>query len=162
LKVIRQTDGTLIVKSSSLWIAGLCAIAAILLFGVGFALARDGTIAAGMIFLIFAVAWLRDSIWVFDATRGTARWSQMRFFAVSSGEIPFSEISEVLVQNASSGGGAVTYRLALTTSSGVMPLFDAYSGGQSKYTELRESIEQTLCAQKIPTASGPGDMHRES
>lgn len=150
-------------KSSSLWIAGICAIAAVLLFWAGFAFARGGTLAVAVLFLAFALAWLRESVWVFDPERGMARWNRMRFFTVSSGEIAFSEISEAVIQSsASDRGGAATYRLALRTSHGEIPLFDAYSGDQARYVEVRDAIERALCAQRVSSTAGAGELGRET
>jgi hypothetical protein len=158
VKIIRRPDGTLLVKSSSLWIAGLCATAAVLLFWAGFALARAGTLAVAILFLLFAIAWLRESIWIFDPERETVRWSQMRYFRISSGEVPFSEIRGIRIQNSTSGrAGVVTYRLALNTSQGDLPLSDAYSGGQARYAEWRETIERFLETQQASLAAASGE-----
>lgn len=159
MKIIRRPDGTLLVKSSSLWIAGLCAAAAVMLFWVGFALARGGTLAVAILFLFFALAWLRESTWIFDPARETVRWSQMRYFHISSGEIPFREIREVRIQNTTgSRSGTVTYRLALTTSRGDMPLSDAYSGGQARYADWRETIEQFLETEQALSATSHNEL----
>lgn len=138
-------------------------MAAVLLLWAGFALARGRTLAVAILFLAFALAWLRESLWVFDAPRGIARWSRMRFFVISSGEIAFSEISGVVIQNATgSRAGAVTYRLALKTSRGEMPLFDAYTGEQARYAEVRETIERVLRSQIVSTAAGAGNLQGQA
>jgi len=85
--------------------------------GLGFAL----FFAAGSIFA-------KRSVFTFDIARRQLIWSRRGLFTWKGATVPFSQITDVTVQT-SSDSDSTTHRVALTTTQGILPLTESYSGG---------------------------------
>jgi hypothetical protein len=71
-------------------------------------------------------------------------------FTVSSGEIPFSEISDIGFDSMPSRQGNPMYRLVVITASGRTPMADMYGGTQKYYQSVRDAIVEFLASSGAP------------
>jgi hypothetical protein len=99
----------------------------------GIALGLGGLIAvAGMLAQ-------QKRTYLFDPSVKRLTWTRRGFFKSASGSMPFTDISEVRIETLSDNDG-VTYRAALVTPAGSLPLSNAYVGNQKKVAEFAASI----------------------
>jgi hypothetical protein len=77
--------------------------------------------------------------YLFDPSVKRLTWTRRGLFKSSAGSMPFSDISDVRIETLSDNDG-VTYRAALVTPAGSLPLSNAYVGNQKKVAEFATSI----------------------
>jgi len=157
MKIVRQTPTEIVVRDSSIWISVIC--------GAGFLFiltmtARDGNwkgMLGSSLLLVFALAWLRRSTFSFDAGAQKIRWRRLRVLRLASGEIPFSAVQDIRIdETLGSGSGANTsiYRPVIVTAGGDVPMADVYSSGYDHFVRLRKTLLAFVRGERTPEAGG--------
>ena len=82
-----------------------------------------------------ALVFLRRERFEFDTFRKRLRWSKSSVFRKTSGEVPFANISDVLIEETRDSDGS-TYRLALRTTTGLLPFTAAYFGNDTYWEPI--------------------------
>jgi hypothetical protein len=142
MKIVRQTPTELVVLDSSLSISAIFLVAGLfVLYFVIFQGDRRAAGAAG-ISLLVALAWLRRSTFTFSAALQRIDWKRLRWFRVTGGTIPFSEVQSINIEATSGGKGVPTYRLAIATPHSIVPMSDVYTPGEEHFQSLRDTIQQ--------------------
>ncbi|HEX4007070.1 MAG TPA: hypothetical protein VHX60_12920 [Acidobacteriaceae bacterium] len=154
MKIVRQTNSKIVVRDSSLWIASVCGVAFLVVFFATLATRNyRGTIASGLL-LVFAIAWLRRSNFVFDGPAQMVRWKRLRYLRLASGAIPFSEVLAINVESSSSDkANVLTYRLSIATTGGNVPMSDVYSSGHGAVAALQDRLQSFVIPSRAPAAS---------
>lgn len=149
MRMTQQTPTELVIKDSGLWMTYLfVGIAAVLVVAL-----KDGSAGrylAAALFVLFGLIAARTTTFTFDALRRVVRWSGFKPFKSVSGEIPFDAIRDVTVEASSSGNSGSTYRLALLTTEGTVPMAYTYTGSRDGYASLRQQI-LTFVKPGLPT-----------
>jgi hypothetical protein len=158
MKIVSQSETQIVVRDSSLWISVLC--------GLGFLFVLTMTTRAGNwkgmlgsgLLLVFAMAWVRRSTFTFDASAQKIRWRRLRMFRIASGELPFSAVQDIRLDESTGGGSAsnvTIYRPTIVTASGDVPMADVYSSGYDHVTGLRKELLAFVRGETV-AVSGPG------
>lgn len=143
MHVTRKTNQELVILDSSIWISVfLLCVSLFVAYRLMLQHNPRGMLLDGL-FLIFILLFWRKEVVVFDAARQQATWTRRRLFKIASGTIPFSEITGIGIE-ATPADRVLTYRLAILTSQGSIPMSDSYAGGQQKYENLRQEIMDFL------------------
>ncbi len=87
-----------------------------------------------------AVLLFRRDRFAFDATNRRLRWRKWSLATASSGEIAFDDIIDVAMESMNTSDGRGTYRVALRTADGSIPLTETYSGHVDDWHQLAERI----------------------
>ncbi len=154
-------DGSLIIEESFRFLRVLslaCAILAGLLFvliwvgGYGES-TKAGWAALGIAVLCLAGMVVNDRSFRFDATSRVVTWRQSNLFRTKHGQLPFSDIKDVVVVGESGrdddnsvGGYTVRYRAALVTSTGNISLSSYHSRREQEFRKLADKIRDVLAA----------------
>lgn len=160
MKIVSQTETQIVVRDSSLWISVLC--------GLGFLFVLTMTARAGNwkgmlgsgLLLLFALAWVRRSTFTFDAGAQKIRWRRLRMLRMASGEIRFSAVQDIRLDESTGGGSAANvtiYRPTIVTANGDVPMADVYSSGRDHFTRLREALLAFVRGQTPPAQPGALD-----
>jgi len=103
------------------------------------------------------VVFTQRSVFHFDPAARRVVWRRTGLFTRKGGEIPFEQIRCALVQTLDSGGDGPSYRAALMTDAGEVPLTDAYCGNITPSEQARDAINAVLAVLAPPDAS-PDDI----
>ena len=153
MRITRQSGTELVVEDSSIWISALLFAASLPLFYKGIGSGHWPNIAVGGFFLLCSLVFLRKSIFIFDASEGTVRWTVRWLMRVAKGSLPLSEIKGIGVEassGASSGGSS--YRLTILTANAPIPFSASYSGNLKGYESIKSELERFL---KLDPGSAP-------
>jgi hypothetical protein len=150
MKIVRKTESELVAADSGLFLCWLFTAISVPLLIVGSAPGRHGVLLGAAFMLLFAAICLRKTTFTFDRTRGTAFWRKRKMFAVSSGEIPLRDISDIGFDSMPSQRGNPMYRLVVITASGRTPMADMYGGSQKYYESIRNAILEFLAGSGSP------------
>ena len=107
------------------------------------------------VFVLLAVVWVllcgvfcKRSQFEFDLIRQQLVWNRWGLYGHKRGIVPFDQIQCASVQSStgsSAEGGGLSYRVALSTTQGCLPLTDSYSQGEAKQCErIRSTINSVL------------------
>jgi hypothetical protein len=163
MKIVRKTERELVVVDSGLFLCVLFVVLALVLLVVGVQSGKHLTFFGTAFFLFAAGVCLRRTAFVFDRVRGIASWQKRKLFTVSSGEIPFGDISDIGLDAMPGQKGETTYRLTVITVAGRVPMSDMYGGGQKYYETVRDSIVEFLAGSGSPVrAAAAGKWDDES
>ena len=102
-----------------------------------------GCIVAFLVTFLIGCFFVKRSVFEFDRGRRKLTWSRMSIFGRSGGIIPFDDIEAANIQSTSSSDSGTTYRVALKTAGGIVPLTQTYSS-QEPCKRVRDAIEQVL------------------
>ena len=91
-----------------------------------------------------AVLLFRRDRFVFDGSRRRVRWSKWSLARASSGEVDFADILDVTLESTSGAEGGGSYRVALRTSSGTVPLTETYSGHADDWGPTADRIREII------------------
>lgn len=144
MKIVRQSDTELVLESGSLWTSVLLAIASLPLFYAATLPGEQVSVMVGIFFLVAAVILLRRTTIVFDAAAQIASWKRLHFFRVTSGSIPFAQITGIGTETTSGSSGSTLHRLTLLTAQKPIPLSDSYSSGRDSVASLRKSLQSFM------------------
>lgn len=95
---------------------------------------------AGAFLLFFAVVWLRRTTFTFDGQQRIVRWTARRMLKTSSGQIPFDDICDRIVDTMPGQNGITLYRISIVTAQGTVPIEASYSGNRDLHNRVREAI----------------------
>ena len=140
MRVTRRSETELLVEDSSLWIAAVCGIAAVVLVFAGVTKGNRGALASAGFFLLCGLFWIRKSTFVFDSARRAVNWKRLAVLKTTSGTLSFDDITGVGLETSLGSDSGGTYRLALLTRDSSVPLSDAYSSGRQRYDNMRQEI----------------------
>lgn len=141
MKIVRQSETEIVVQDSSIWIFGICAAAFLFVAYMTLSAGNHKGLAASGLLLVFAIAWLRRSTFVFDTTARMIRWRRMRYLNVLSGAIHFSDVQDIVLDSTMSGKSSVMiYRLTIVTALGRTPMSDVFKGGHDHISAMRETL----------------------
>ena len=158
MRIYEDAEFRLVVADSSLGLAAILFATGAVLLGVALlgadAHARFGLSVSGGFLLLCDVLLLRTTRFVFDRAQRMLTWQRRRILSRSSGQIPFDDIRGLVVEATGRVGGTdgVSYRLALTTASGVIPFSDAYGPNLALYESMRDRIVAFLGLRKAPSS----------
>ena len=148
-----QQHGLIIFEDRPLVLPAILAAASVM-FAVGLAYHIDELLSGdkeaigigiGFLFSGFgAVLLFRRDRFVFDAGENRVRWRKWSLARSSSGELHFSDILDVAVESTSGADGGGTYRVALRTKDGTIPLTEAYAGGADRWRPTVARIRKIL------------------
>jgi hypothetical protein len=97
---------------------------------------------AGFFFLV-GVLFTRRSVFEFDLIHRQLRWRRGGLFSHQQGLVPFEQIRSATVQSLNSSG-THTYRVAVLTNEGEIPVTEAYSTGIESPERVRNAINGVL------------------
>lgn len=104
-----------------------------------------------------AVLLFRRDRFAFDATNRRLRWRKWSLAKASSGEIAFDDIIDVAMESMNTSDGRGTYRVALRTPDGSIPLTETYSGHVDDWRELAGRIRTIVGLAGERAADGDTD-----
>jgi hypothetical protein len=151
MKITRQDNSALVIVDFP-WLMGL------ILFPGGLALLYAAVSAAvrhrgigqtlgfaggGLLALLLGAVLVKRAVFEFDLVRRELTWRRSGIFGQRSGAVPFDRIRRAVVQSMSSSDGT-TYRVALLTEDGDLPVTDAYSSGERNKKRISETINRAL------------------
>jgi hypothetical protein len=157
MRITRQTPQELVVEDSTLLVAALCTLCAVGPIAGSFAQHKLLSFAVAALLLLIASLWVRKTRFVFDAMARVVRWQGRKMLRVESGEIPFSEIRDVTTEAQSSGEGT-SYRLALQTAQGTIPMAYAYGGNRKRVESIRQTVLTYLNGGAPPATDPARDL----
>jgi|GEM_PF-6678695 len=88
----------------------------------------------GALLVLAGILAQQKRTYLFDTSLQRLKWTCSGLF--KSGAMPFSDIVEVRLESLSDSDGGQTYRAALVTPAGLMPLSNAYTGNKQKVAEF--------------------------
>jgi hypothetical protein len=154
MKIVSQTPAELVVRDSSMWLSAIFALLALMPLYIALAHNDRRAFTPAAVLLLIAFVWARRSTFTFSAATQRIEWSRLRWLRAKTGTIPFSDVQGIQIQSISSDKGVLIYRLAIaTTSQGIIPMSDEYSGGGLKrYEDLRDTLWNFVRPER-PTSS---------
>jgi len=144
MTVARSTQTEVVVQNSTLWLSAVFGVLGLSLLAAAFSSGEKRLITAALAMAGFAVLCLSKYTFVFDATQRMVRWQTLRFGKRGAGSMPFSEVKDVVLQSAPAQSGRVTYRLAMLTGEGAMPLSSGYGDTRARCLATQSQIMQLL------------------
>ncbi len=154
MTVQRNTETELIVRNSTLWLSAVFGVLGVIALAAAFSvgdkrLARPALVMAGC-----AVVCLSKYTFVFDPTQRIVRWQTLRFGKRGAGSMPFDEVKDVVLES-EPGKSRPTYRLALLTLNGSIPLSSGYGDTSDRCLALQSKIRQLLRPGQPAAATAP-------
>jgi hypothetical protein len=140
MRIVSQSPTEIVVKDSTVWIGFVCAAVALALIGFGVARAQPNNFLGAALFLLFGIIGVRTTAFTFDGMQRVVRWSGYKPFKRASGMIPFDDVSDIVVEAMSGGDDSTSYRLALMTAQGNVPMAYVYTNSRDGYSALRTQI----------------------
>lgn len=152
MREIQQSDRTIFEDRPIVLPAILAAASLVFAFGLAShipALLAGEKEAIGMVLgLLFcafgAVLLFRRDRFVFDAAHRRLRWSKWSLARGSSGTVDFADILDVTMESIGANEGGGTYRVALRTRDGTVPLTETYSGDAEYWRPLMERLRDIV------------------
>ncbi len=152
MREIQQTDRTIFEDRPIVLPAILAVSSLVFAFGLAWqipALLAGDKEAIGMVLgLLFcafgAVLLFRRDRFVFDAAQRRLRWSKWSLARASSGTVDFADILDVNMESIGANEGGGTYRVALRTRDGTVPLTETYSGDAEYWRPLVERLRDIV------------------
>lgn len=142
MKIVGQTPSELVVRDSSMWLSAIFALFALMPLYIAVAHGDRRAFTPAAVLLLIAFVWARRSTFTFSAATQRIEWRRLRWLRARTGTIPFSDVQGIQMQSITRDKGILIYRIAIaTTSQGIIPMSDEYSGGGSKrYEDLRDTL----------------------
>ena len=156
MRIAHRSLTELVVRDSSIWMAGVSVGGALLLIGYGIAQQEINFFWIAAFFLLCATILARSTTFTFDGMQRKIRWHGYKPFKRASGTIPFDDIADITIEISSAGGGAPTYRLSLSTSAGVVPMAYLFTASRDAYVSLRHELLSFL---RPGLQEPPPDVH---
>jgi hypothetical protein len=153
VKILRQTPLELVTEESTLWFSVVCAFASLPQFYLSLTHGMRGALFGAGLFALFALLAYTKMTFVFDAVRRTVHWNGRKLYKVESGTIAFDEIIGVGTETYPGSEGGESYRLALLTAKGSVPMAYSYGGNSPRYESLRKTILAFIRPDHSNTAS---------
>jgi|SRR5579862_1545139 len=154
MTVQRNTEGVLVVQNSTVWLSVVCGVIIAGLIYAAFSSGDNRLFRPALFLGLFFVVFLSKYKFVFDPAQRMVRWHIMRFGWRRTGSLPFDAVKDVVLQS-EPGKGRPTYRLALLTAEGAMPLSSGFGGTSDRCLATQSQILQLLRPGQAPAASAP-------
>jgi hypothetical protein len=139
MRIVRHDERVLVIDGATLWIALLCAAVGLPLLYEGRLPSHHLLLTAGGFFFLCALISARTTRFSFDARSQTVRWRVQRLLVSRTGAMSFDGISDIAAE-ASGGGGRATYRLALISAGGSVPMAFGFTSDLGHLHEVRATI----------------------
>ncbi|MGD1080089.1 MAG: hypothetical protein ABR881_17325 [Candidatus Sulfotelmatobacter sp.] len=153
--VQRSTNGMVVVQNSTLWLSAVFGVLGLIMVGAAFSSGDKRLFRPAVAMAVFAVLSLSKYTVVFDATQRMVRWKIMRFGRRRAGSMPFDSVKDVVLQSEPGKSGRPTYRLAMLTAEGPMPLSSGYGDTSDRCLALQSQILQLLRPGQTAAATAP-------
>jgi hypothetical protein len=160
MHIVEDEMPRLVLRDRTLWISFVCAGAAAFM-GIGVIVAHKNPagLLASAFLLMGAVAFLRSSDIILDASRRVCSIRRRDMLRVTHREIGFDEIRDVTVdlQADTVHKDVFTYRLGLLTDEGPVPFGGVFEGGgPERCHALRETLVRMIFAGRpAPSVADP-------
>jgi hypothetical protein len=151
MKIVRQTQQELVAEDGTAWISMLCALGSLANLYASIAARQPKLLVVAGLFALFALVSLSRMTFVFDRMQRRVRYKGRKLFKTESGTIPFDEIADIGTE-AIGGADGPSYRLAILTPQGSVPMAYSYGGNSQRY----ESLRKTILAFVKPEAAASG------
>jgi hypothetical protein len=153
MKITQQDEHALVIEDFPYLIGAIAFPAALfLLYQAIVTAARAGltrnAIGAAfgtLLFFFGGAVFTKRSVFEFDRVHRQLRWKRGGLFGRQRGLVPFDRIRGATVQSLNSSG-THTYRVAVLTDEGEIPVTDAYSTGIEPPDRVRTAINTVLNA----------------
>ena len=155
MTVQRNTEGVLVVQNSTLWLSAVFGVLGVIMIAAAFFSGDKRLAAPALVMGLFAVLCLSKYTFVFDSTQRMVRWQIMRFGKRRAGSMPFDAVKDVVLQSEPGKSGRPTYRLAMLTAEGSMPLSSGYGDTSDRCLALQSQILQLLRPGQTVAATAP-------
>ena len=155
MTVQRNTEGVLVVQNSTLWLSAVFGVVGLVMIAAAFFSGDKRLAAPALVMGLFAVLCLSKYTFVFDSTQRMVRWQIMRFGRRRAGSTPFDDVKDVVLQSEPGKSGRPTYRLAMLTAEGPMPLSSGYGDTSDRCLALQSQILQLLRPGQTVAATAP-------
>jgi hypothetical protein len=159
MHVTRQTPHELVVEDNSVWLAYVCAAAALVIIFFSIAHNKINGLLSVSLFLLFAMIADRRMTFTFDAMQRVVRWRGEKHFKVESGTIPFDDITDIGTDSWNSDAGTC-FRLTILTKDGSIPMAYVYTGRADAYAPLRQQILAFIRPGSYTPSPSPGILSR--
>lgn len=143
----------MVVQNSTLWLSAVFVVLGLIMVGAAFSSGDKRLFRPAVAMAVFAVLSLSKYTVVFDATQRMVRWKIMRFGRGRAGSMPFDAVKDVVLQSEPGRSGRPTYRLAILTAEGPMPLSSGYGGTSDRCLATQSQILQLLRPGQAPAAT---------
>ena len=165
MRVTRQDSSALVIVDFP-WLLGLIVFpgglalvyaavsAAVEHRGIGQILGFSG---GGLLTLLVGAVFVKRAVFEFDLVRRELAWRRSGVFGQRGGVVPFDRIRRAVVQSMNSSDGT-TYRVALLTEDGDLPITDAYSTGEAKKQRISETINRALNVEQVDPQTAMDDQ----
>lgn len=141
MKIVSQTETEIVVEDSSVWISAVFGVATVALCAWVLTTGQYRLLLAGVLFVVFALVWLRRSRFVFNAGTQSVQWSRLRMISKRSGSIAFADISDIVIEGPGADRTGRLCRLAIRTSTGAAtPMSDVFDIAPESGTALRTTL----------------------
>jgi hypothetical protein len=144
-----------VVQNSTLWLSAVFGVLGLIMVGAAFSSGDKRLFRPAVAMAVFAVLSLSKYTVVFDATQRMVRWKIMRFGRRRAGSMPFDSVKDVVLQSEPGKSGRPTYRLAMLTAEGPMPLSSGYGDTSDRCLALQSQILQLLRPGQTAAATAP-------
>jgi len=141
MRIARNSSDALVLKEETVWISAVCGVAAIFVFIQGAAHRAWLVFAAGGLFALFGLVFLRTVRVELDKRERAVTIQRMRMFQKSATRLRFDDIDDVVIEtSAMSNSRTALCRLVFVTRGATIPLTEVYSGTFRGYDALRVAV----------------------
>jgi hypothetical protein len=165
MKIVTQTETQIVVRDSSVWMTVIFVLWYLVMVGITVNTHNWKGLAFAHLLLLAGFVWLRRSTFTFDASAQKIRWRRQRMLRMASGEIPFSAVQDIRLDEQMGGGSAsnmTIYRPTIVTANGDVPMADVYSSGRDHFTRLRAALLAFVRGQTPPAQPGVPDASSDA
>lgn len=155
MTVQRNPETELVVQNSTLWLSAVFGVMGLILLAAAFSSGDKRLAGPALVMGVFAVLCLSKYTFVFDSTQRMVRWQTLRFGKRGAGSMPFDEVKDVVLQSEPGKSGRPTYRLAMLTANGSIPLSSGYGDTSDRCLALQSQIRQVLRPGQTVAATAP-------
>jgi len=157
MTVQRNTDTVVVVQNSTLWLSAVFAVVGLIVLAAALSAGDKRLAGPALVTGVFAVLCLSKYTFVFDATQRMVRWQTLRFGKRGAGSRPFDEVKDVVLQSEPGKSGRPTYRLAMHTAKGSIPLSSGYGDTSDRCLAPQSQIRQLLRPGQTVVAMAPAE-----
>lgn len=162
MRIVRQNETEIVVEDSSVWISAICGLAAVGICAAAFFQSRYQLLLVAILFLVFALLWLRRTRFVFSGSLRSVQWTRLRMLRTQAGSIAFADVWDIFVDSSQGGNAKRLCRLCIRTSAATTPMSDAYGTTQAHAASLRTTLLEFVrtTAGAAPVVHANGDAAR--
>ena len=156
MRIAENTPSRLVLRDRTLWISTLLlGVAAVLL--VHYAKAHDQTLISALVWVAFALPFLRSTDVIFDKSEGICTLRRLDMLRLTSTRLEFRDLKDIRVETCPMDDTqSVSCRLSLVTASATLPLTASYEPSLERYNQMRETIvDAVFPASRRPVAVDP-------